>query len=234
MISENTSKTEDDAVRLMIGKHEANVGIDYRRRKVIWTALDARQLWNGRNLDLNGRKLPSAPRAQWLLALLLLTVLLVGLRPALAHERAVEIFRGQDGQFEVVMAALPEKPVVGIVHFSITPVDAASGTVISDADVTLTVSRGPGKRPILARAVNTPAAPQYYDANITFVSSGEWTAVVEVRSDALGEATVETSFNIDERRIPASSSGAFVLLGILVLFAGGVTYLWRSSRRARR
>ncbi len=181
--------------------------------------------------------LPATPRVQWqlkLLPLLLLAVFLIGLRSAVAHERTVEIFRGQDGRFEVVIAALPERPVVGTVHFSITPVDAASGALIPDADVTLTVRRGPAERPIRARAVNTPAALQYYDANITFASSGEWTAVVEVRSDNLGDATVETSFRIDDRRIPPSSSGAFVLLGILVLFAGGVAYLWRSSRRERR
>ena len=193
----------------------------------------------GRKLDLamRCRLLPATPRVQRkrkLLLLLLLAVFLIGPRPAIAHERAVEIFRGQDGRFEVVIAALPERPVVGTVHFSITPVDAASGAVIPDADVTLTVRRGPEERPIKARAVNTPTAPQYYDANITFASSGEWTAVIEVRSDTLGEATVETNFRIDDRRIPPSSSGAFVLLGILVLFAGGVTYLWWSSRRERR
>ena len=205
----------------------------------MWIALDGRHQWSARALELAMRRrlLTTTPRVRWQLKLLLpllLAVFLIGLRPALAHERAVEIFRGQDGRFEVVIAALPEKPVVGTVHFSITPVDAASGALIRDADVTLTVRRGSGERPIQARAVNTPAAPQYYDANITFASSGEWTAIVEVRSDSLGEATVETGFRIDDRRIPPSSSGAFVLLGILVLFAGGATYLWRSSRRERR
>ena len=183
---------------------------------------------------MRSRLLPAPPRVQRLLLLLLLAVFLLGLRPALAHDRAVEIFRGQDGRFEVVIAALPERPLVGTVHFSITPVDAASGAFVPDADVTLTVRRGPGERAIQARAVNTPAAPQYYDANITFASSGEWTAVVEVRSDTLGEATVETSFRVDDQRITPSSSGTFVFLGIVVLLAGGVMYLWRSSRRERR
>ena len=194
--------------------------------------------WPG-NTELTMRCRPpcstrNVNRKRMLILPLLLIVFLVGLQPAVAHERAVEIFRGQDGRFEVVIAALPEKPVVGTVHFSITPVDAASGALISDADVTLTVRRGPEERAIQARAVNTPAAPQYYDANITFASAGEWTAVVEIRSTTLGEATVEMGFTIDDRRITPSSAGTFVFLGILVFLAGGVAYLWRSSRRQRR
>jgi hypothetical protein len=170
----------------------------------------------------------------WLFLSLLLALFLPGLRPVLAHDGAVEIFRGRDGRFEVVIAALPERPSVGTVHFSITPVDAASGDLVRDALVTLTVRRGPEERAIQARAVNTPAAPQYYDANITFASSGEWTAVVEVLSDALGEATVETGFRVDDQRITPSSSGTYVFLGILILLGGGATYVWRSSRRARQ
>ena len=186
-------------------------------------------------LGMQGRRISTYRRTLWQLALpfALLLMLLSGVRPALGHERAVEIFREVDGQFEIVVAALPENPKVGIVHFSVTPLEAATGAVVSDANVTLTVRRGPDRRPILARAVNTPAAPQYYDANITFATAGDWSMTVEVPSDELGEANAVWPLRVDEQRITPNSAGGYVLLGIVILLVGGSVHLWLSSRRAR-
>ena len=184
---------------------------------------------------MHGRRISTHRTTLWRLALPLALLLMLppGVRPALGHERAVEIFREVDGQFEIVVAALPEKPNVGTVHFSVTPLEAATGAVVSDANVTLTVRRGPDRRPIVARAVNTPAARQYYDANIKFSAAGDWSMTVEVRSDELGEATVEMPLIIDPQRIPPNSAGGYVLLGIVILLVGGAVHLWLSSRRAR-
>ena len=183
---------------------------------------------------MRGRRISTYRRTIWLaLPFALLVMLLPGVRPALGHERAVEIFREVDGQFEIVVAALPEKPKVGTVHFSVTPLEAATGAVVSDANVTLTVRRGSDQRPIVARAVNTPAAPQYYDANITFAAAGDWSMTVEVQSDDLGEATVEMTLGVDDLRITPSSAGSYVLLVIVILLVGGAVHLWLSSRRAR-
>jgi len=184
---------------------------------------------------MRGRRISTHRRTLWQLALpfALLLMFLPDVRPALGHERAVEILREVDGQFEVVVAALPEKPRVGTVHFSVTPLEAATGAVVSNANVTLTVRRGPDQRPIVARAVNTPAAPQYYDANITFTTAGDWSVTVEVQSDELGEATVEMPLRVDDQRITPNSGGGYVLLGVVILLAGGAVHLWLSSRRAR-
>ncbi len=183
---------------------------------------------------MRGRRISTHCRTLWLASsFALLLMLLSGVRPAVGHERAVEIFREVDGQFEIVVAALPENPKVGIVHFSVTPLEAATGAVVSDANVTLTVRRGPDRRPILARAVNTPAAPQYYDANITFATAGDWSMTVEVRSDELGEANAVWPLRVDEQRITPNSAGGYVLLGIVILLVGGSVHLWLSSRRAR-
>ena len=184
---------------------------------------------------MHGRRISTHRTTLWRLALPLALLLMLppGVRPALGHERAVEIFREVDGQFEIVVAALPEKPNVGTVHFSVTPLEAATGAVVSDANVTLTVRRGPDRRPIVARAVNTPAARQYYDANIKFSAAGDWSMTAEVRSDELGEATVEMPLIIDPQRIPPNSAGGYVLLGIVILLVGGAVHLWLSSRRAR-
>ena len=194
----------------------------------------ARCTFGTRQLAMQGRRISTHRRTLWLASsFALLLMLLSGVRPAVGHERAVEIFREVDGQFEIVVAALPENPKVGIVHFSVTPLEAATGAVVSDASVTLTVRRGPDRRPILARAVNTPAAPQYYDANITFATAGDWSMTVEVRSDELGEANAVWPLRVDEQRITPNSAGGYVLLGIVILLVGGSVHLWLSSRRAR-
>ena len=183
---------------------------------------------------MRGRRISTHRRALWLaLPFALLVLLLPGVRLALGHERAVEIFREVDGQFEIVVAALPEKPRVGTVHFSVTPLEAATGAVVSNANVTLTVRRGPDQRPIVALALNTPAAPQYYDANVTFATSGDWSMTVEVRSDELGEATVEIPLRVDDLRLAPSSAAGYVFLGVLIVLVGVPLLLWLSLRRSR-
>ena len=183
---------------------------------------------------MHGRWLSLHRRTLWqALSFALLLMLLLGVRHALAHERAVEIFREVDGRFEIVVAALPDRPKVGTVHFSVTPLEAATGAIVSGANVTLTVRQGPDELPIVALALNTPAAPQYYDANVTFATAGEWSMTVEVRSDELGEATVEMPLSVDDLRLAPSSAAGYVFLGVLILLFGGAVHLWLSSRRAR-
>ena len=183
---------------------------------------------------MHGRRTSTHRKALWLaLPFALLVMLLPGVRPALGHERAVEIFREVDGQFEIVVAALPERPRVGTVHFSVTPLEASTGAVVSDANVTLTVRRGPDQRPIVARALNTPAAPHYYDANVTFATAGDWSMSVEVRSDELGEATVEIPLTVDDLRLVPSSAAGYVFLGVLIVLVGVPLLLWFNLRRSR-
>ena len=58
--------------------------------------------------------------------------------------------------------------------------------------------------------------------------------MIQVRSERLGEATVEVPLKIEEQRITPGSSGTWVFLGLLVVLAGGATYVWYSARRQRR
>ena len=153
---------------------------------------------------------------------------------ALANGDAVEIFRGQEGPYEVIVGIQPVEPVVGTVHFSVTPLDASTSLPVTDAEITIVANDERGEPTYQARALNTPTSPQYYDANFTFEAPGTWTLLVQVKSEGLGEATATVPLTVREQSITPSPAGAFVLLIIVVALVGGSLYLWHSARRQRR
>lgn len=152
---------------------------------------------------------------------------------ASANGDAVEIFRGRGGPYEVVVRILPEKPLVGTVHISITPLDAATSLTVTDAEIIVVADDERGKPTYQARALNTPASPQYYEANITFASPGKWTLRVEVESETLGKATVAAPLEIGENPLPSGTPGTLIWLLVFFTLVGGATYVWYSTRRAR-
>ena len=101
---------------------------------------------------------------------------------AAANGDAIEIFRGREGQYEVIVGIQPEDPVVGTVHFTITPLDSSSSLPVTDAEIVIVANDQSGNPTYQARAINTPDSPQYYDANITFETPGTWTLLVSLQS----------------------------------------------------
>lgn len=169
-------------------------------------------------------------------AIAALAALAAGLSPALAgdlsaHGDATEIFRGTEGAYELVLAVQPEETVVGTIHITITPFDAATSMLVDSAEIVIVAHDPEGAPTYQARAINTPASPEYYDANITFESDGEWTLMVSVDHATLGKATFSVPLGVGELPVPAGSGGAVVWLFVLVVLAGGATYVWRTSRR---
>ena len=153
---------------------------------------------------------------------------------ASANGHAVEIFRGREGSYEIIVAILPEEPVVGTVHFSVTPLDAVTLLPVTDSEIVIVANDSGGEPTYQTRALNTPKSPQHYEANITFESAGRWTLEIEVKSDDLGEVTVTVPLNVGEQSITPGGSGAVVFLVLLAVLAGGAVYVWHSARRQRR
>lgn len=151
-----------------------------------------------------------------------------------ANGHAVEIFRGNEGSYEIIVRILPEEPVVGTVHFSITPLDAVTLLPVTDSEILIVANDSGGEPTYQARALNTPKSPQDYEANISFESAGRWTLEIEVKSDDLGEATVTVPLNVGKQSIPPSGWGAIVLLAVVAVLVGGAIYVWHSGRRQRR
>ena len=146
----------------------------------------------------------------------------------------VEIYRGRQGSYEIIVGILPGEPRLGTVHFSITPLDFATLLPVADAEIIIVAKDQQGMPIYQARALNTPEFPQYYDANITFESAGFWTMVVDVSEDELGEATVQIALAVEVQSIGAGKYGGLVFLIVFLVLIGGALYVWYSSRRLRR
>ena len=151
---------------------------------------------------------------------------------ALGHGQGTEIFRERQGRYELVVAIQPARPVLGSVHFTITPLDAETSTVVSDARVTVVANDEADQPTYQAQAVNSPEWPQFYDANFTMESEGAWTLAREAASPSMGEATFVVPFEVGPPAIGASAAGMIVWLVVIGVLAGGTILVWRSSRRA--
>ena len=153
---------------------------------------------------------------------------------ALSNGDSVEIYRERGGGYEMVVGVLPERPRVGVVHVTITLLDAESGDPVSDARINVVAHDELGNARYQARAVNTPAAPRHYDANFTIESEGNWMLVVEVQSDRLNLATFNVPLSVDSPSNEPGLGGLLIWLLVIAAFVGGGVYVWYSSVRASR
>lgn len=165
---------------------------------------------------------------------LLAVALLWSPKGAAANGNTIEVYRGKAGGYEVIVGVLPAKPAVGQVHFSVTPRNAQDSQLVGHARILMVAYDPEGNAAYQTLAVNSPAAPEYYDANFNIEAAGVWTFVVELSSAELGDARVSFPLAIEA---PASSPGIAGTVLWVVIFAAlvaGSLYLWRSSRRALR
>ena len=124
-----------------------------------------------------------------------------------ANGNTVEILRTVEGSYEVVVGVLPERPTVGVVHFSIAPLGRRARLPVTDAQVLIVANDEQGVPTYQAPALNTPSAPQYYDANITFESRapGTWSSMFGVQSWARPGLSYPSTWN--PRRCHQDSRG---------------------------
>ena len=163
-------------------------------------------------------------------------VLLASSSPAaLANGAGLEIFRGVEGPFRLVVRVQPEEPAVGAVHLTFQPSIATTAEPVEDAMIDVLAKDAEGAERYRVRAVNTPQERQYYDANITFHEAGEWTLVVDVEQAGTGSATFDVPMTVVPQLIPSRGvAGTLVFLLISAALVGGVALVWYQSRRALR
>jgi hypothetical protein len=150
---------------------------------------------------------------------------------SLANGESVEIFRGREGAYELIVGVQPETPVVGAIHFTITPLDIETSLPVVDAEISVVAHDPDGKAAYRVRAVNTPLAARYYDANITIESPGTWTLAVEVSSDRLGRATFAVPVKVGAGPVARILAGTVVWLAVVTVLATGATVLWLRTRK---
>lgn len=90
-----------------------------------------------------------------------------------AHGNVVEVAQETAGPYEIVITILSERPVVGTIHSSITPLDKSNGELVT----TPRSCSSPVTRQAIPSTgfVSPPDTPHFYDANIKFKSPGTWT-----------------------------------------------------------
>ena len=152
---------------------------------------------------------------------------------AMANGDGLEIFRGRQGAYELTVGVQPPVPVVGPVHFTVTPFDAESSGPVLQAEITILAYDPQGNPAFQVRAVNSPAQRQYYDANITINAPGGWTLGIDVHSDALGDATFRVPLHVGASPLESGPAGAFVWIAVIAVLLGGTVFVWYSSRRAQ-
>lgn len=165
-------------------------------------------------------------------------LLLFGISPASAisaqGEEALELFRGQSGPYEVSIGIQPNKPSVGIVHFSVVVEDLETSLPVENANIMIIANNPQGEPTFQSPALNHPLAPEFYEGNINFRSAGQWSLLVRIETPDKGNVEVTTPLNIRAQAASPEIEGVLVLSLLVVALVGGSTYVWYSARRQKR
>jgi len=154
--------------------------------------------------------------------------------PAAADDGAVEIYRGQEGSYELVVRVLPEAPAVGTIYFSVTPLNIATNMPADDVEIVLVVDDTEDRSTYQTRVLNSPTDPQNYEASIKFEEAGDWILRFDLSSAELGFARFDVPLEVAALwTLPGTEGGVVFLAVVIALFGGGV-YLWFTIRRRRR
>ena len=145
-----------------------------------------------------------------------------------------ELFRGRSGPYEIIVGILPNLPLVGAIHFLVSPLDTVTREIVADARILIVAIDEDGVPTHQSLAVNTPSAPDLYEANITFKAPGRWRLRVDIRSDRMGEASFDVPLEVRPAPTAASRSGGILFVGVFLVLVGGTLYLAYTARRARR
>lgn len=167
---------------------------------------------------------------------LLVTVVLLAAaaQQASANGRVLSFDRQQAGPYRVSLGTIPNTPVVGNIHLTVTVEDSAKDEYVLDASVVV-VGKGPGGNPgdlgPMAADRNL-REPTYYEFNTSVDEVGQWEFTVLV--DAAPGAA-ETTFSVQVVEVsPVGGIAALAVLLVLVTILGlsGRAYFRQRKRDA--
>lgn len=141
-----------------------------------------------------------------------------------ANGRVLGFDRQQAGPYRVSLGTIPNTPVVGNIHLTVTVEDTATDEYVLDASVAV-IGKGPGDSPVELGplvADRNLREPTYYEVNTAVDEVGQWAFTVLV--DAAPGAA-ETTFTLEV--VEASPLGGMAILAVLL---GLVTVLGLSVR----
>ena len=168
---------------------------------------------------------------RWLLVLVASALTVAPSAVLEANGRVGQYMRSVAGPYEIALGTIPDTPVVGVLHLTVTVSEAESKDPILDAEVTVAGTGPEGETPEIGPilAVTNPRDPLYYDVSTSVDRTGLWSFRVSV-SSGLGEASTEYLIDV---RSPSPFVGVFTWVTIL-LFVTLVGLGILPSIRARR
>ncbi|PKB62103.1 MAG: hypothetical protein BZY79_00240 [SAR202 cluster bacterium Casp-Chloro-G4] len=150
-----------------------------------------------------------------------------------ANGESLQIFRGPGGPYEIIVGVLPHKPKVGLMHLSVSVLDPETGRPVDKAVVMIIANDTEGEPTYQSPALQNPAEPQFYEANISFFTPGQWSLLVKVDTEQKGYGEATVPIHISPTSLNPGPEGLVVLSLIVFGISGGVIYLGWSSRRKR-
>ena len=156
------------------------------------------------------------------------TVLAIGFSPVFAQEEDLLVLREVDGPYDLAVAITPTVPLFGVVHLSVTVLDASTAEPVTDAQVKIVTHRPGDGQPGWALAFNSPTSPETYRADVNLERSGLWHLAIQVRSD-LGEGTLEMSLEVPKAQ--KIWIGTLIWAVVAAAIAWAFVLIWRSARR---
>ena len=157
--------------------------------------------------------------------LVVAVILLMSAAPQVsANGRVLRFDTQQAGPYQVSLGTIPDAPVVGSIHLTVTVRETATDDYVLDGLVVMS-GEGPGENegeigPLLAE--RNLREPTYYEFNTSVDELGLWTFNVLIEA---APGTAETTFTVEVTE--ASPLGGIAILAVLL---GLVTVLGLSVR----
>ena len=153
-----------------------------------------------------------------------------------AEEIAGYEILGEDlaGRYTVQVQVSPRSPIVGTTRFAVRIRDSDSGDDIDDAIVRIFGTPSEKGEKQYSPALNSPFDPIFYLAQLDFEHAGLWAIDIETETE-LGAAVTVMSLQVVPRARSGTGNrwGTALFLLVSLALAGGVTWLWISSKRTR-
>ncbi|MDP6065091.1 MAG: hypothetical protein QGI49_09915 [SAR202 cluster bacterium] len=160
-------------------------------------------------------------------ALLLVSV------PAFANGRVQNFVTQSAGPYTLAIGTIPETPVVGNLHLTISVADESTGAYVLDAEVSVTGagprSEVPDLGPIVAE--KNPLDPTFYDINTFADRVGAWKFTIDV-SGELGDASTEIEIEVTSISPIAGILTIVGLVAFLLVLGLSVRVFLKQQRNA--
>ena len=143
-----------------------------------------------------------------------------------------EPYTVQAGPYRLAIVTDPSRLSLGSVQLNITVQSSESAGPVPDAKVVIRARHQTDGIEGWANALNTPSAPESYQARMELEGPGTWLMSIDVAS-SLGRVEVEiASVTVPVPR--KTTSGALVFVGVLVVLLLGAGYMTWTIRRSQR